>query len=274
MELPMLRLLALLYGIVGALLFNAVILYQVLFLANYVVPKDWREPIYSRTIANRYIPAIDAEVGGGRADLAVYTNLGLLAAFLIPHSLMARAGFKRAWTRIVPPPIERSTYVIISSLLLATVFWFWQPIPEMIWPLEGSFLAYTDSSPARTVFQVLYWAGWGLVALSMASLAPLDLMGLRQTWLYFRGRPYTPPPLRTPTLYRLVRHPMMLGLLIAFWSTPVMTLGHALYAVVMSVYVLAGILLEERDLAAAHGEGYLDYKRRTSMLLPLRWRRG
>jgi methanethiol S-methyltransferase len=99
-------------------------------------------------------------------------------------------------------------------------------------------------------------------------------MGLRQTWLYFRGQPYTPPPLRTPILYRLVRHPMMLGLLIAFWATPVMTLGHALYAVVMSMYIVVGIMLEERDLAVAHGEGYLDYKRRTSMLLPLRWRRG
>jgi methanethiol S-methyltransferase len=165
----MLRLLALLYGILGAILFNAVNLYHIVFLANQVVPRDWRENIYSRTIFNRYLPAIDAEVGGGRFDDALYIDAALLALFLIPHSVMARASFKRVWTKIIPQPIERSTYTIVSSLLLGALFWFWQPIPEPIWPVEGTILAGTDSQ-LRIVFQVLFWSGWALVSLSMLSV--------------------------------------------------------------------------------------------------------
>lgn len=267
----MLRLLALVYGIVGAVLFAVTGLYLVVFLAYYVVPKDWREPIYTRTIAGRYIPAIDSEAGG-RADDALIMNLALLAAFAIPHSLMARQGFKRVWTKIVPAPIERSTYVIISSLLLALLFWFWKPIPEFIWPQEGTFLAATNTQ-WRIVFQVLFWTGWAINTVAVSSIGGSDLLGLRQTWLYFRGEPYTPPPMRTPGLYRLVRHPAMLGLLIALWATPVMTLGHMLFSVVMSGYIVIGILLEEKDLVALYGDAYSEYRQRTSMLLPLRWRK-
>lgn len=268
----MLRLLALLYGLVAAALFAAAALYLVVFLAYHIVPQKWREPIYTRVIGNRYIPAIDAEAGG-RADDAVYMNLGLLAAFIIPHSLMAREGFKRVWTKIVPRPIERSTYVIVASLLLAALYWFWQPIPEFVWPKEGTLLAHTNTQ-GRIAFQVFFWAGWAITFLASLSAAPGELMGLRQTWLYFRGQPYTPPPLRTPGLYRLVRHPGMLGLIIAVWATPVMTLGHMLFALVMSFYIVVGAWLEEKDLVTLYGQEYLDYKQRTSMLLPLRWRRG
>lgn len=267
----MLRLLVLLYGLFGAAMFAAAMIYLPVFLAYYVVPKTWREPIYSLTIANRYIPAIDSEAGG-RADDALYVNLGLLAAFAIPHSLMARHGFKRHWTKIVPQPVERSTYVIIATLLLAALFWFWQPIPEIVWPLQGTFLATTNTQ-FRLVFQICFWAGIAISVLSVLMVAPADLIGLRQTWLYFREQPYSPPPLRTPLFYRLVRHPLMLGLLLAFWSSPVMTLGHILFALVMSMYIFIAVWLEEKDLVRLYGDAYLDYKQRTSMLLPLRWRR-
>lgn len=266
------RLLVLLYGLIGAAMFAATTLYLPVFLAYHIVPKTWREPIYSRTVANRYIPAIDSEAGG-RADDALLINLGLLVAFAIPHSLMARAGFKRIWTRIIPQPMERSTYVIIASLLLAALFWFWKPIPEFVWPLEGTMLATTDTQ-FRTVFQTFFWAGFAITFLSALMVAPGELTGMRQAWLYFRGQAYSPPPLRTPLLYRLVRHPGMLGLLIAFWASPVMTLGHMLFALVMSLYIVVGAWLEEKDLVELYGDAYLDYKRRTSMLLPLRWRRG
>ena len=266
------RLLALVYGLVAAAMFAAATLYLPIFLAFYVVPKTWREPIYSRTIANRYIPAIDSEAGG-RADDAVLINLGLLAAFAIPHSLMARDSFKRVWTRIIPQPIERSTYVIVASLLLAAQFWFWKPIPEFVWPLEGTILATTDSQ-FRLVFQIFFWAGIAITFLSALMVAPGELTGLRQVWHYFRGQTYAPPPLRTPLFYRFVRHPGMLGLLIAFWASPVMTLGHMLFALVMSIYIVIGARLEERDLVKLYGDAYRDYQRNTSMLLPLRWRRG
>ncbi len=266
------RTLALLYGLLAAALFAAATLYLPLFLAYHIVPQDWREPIYTVPIGNRYLPAIDAE-SGGRADDAVLNNLGLLLAFVIPHSLMARQGFKRVWTRIVPQTIERSTYVIVAALLLGALLWFWKPIPEFVWPAEGTILANTNTQ-FRIVFQVAYWTGWAITFLSSLMAAPGELTGLRQTWLYFRGREYTPPPLRTPGLYRVVRHPGMLGMIIAFWSTPVMTLGHMLFAGVLTLYIIVGAFLEERDLVSLYGDAYRDYQRRTSMLLPLRWRRG
>jgi protein-S-isoprenylcysteine O-methyltransferase Ste14 len=268
----MLRLLALLCGLVGAALFAAVALYLVVFLAYYIVPEARRNQIYRTIIGHRYIPVVDAELTVS-SDEAIQIDLALLAAFIIPHSLMARRGFKRVWTKIVPQPIERSTYVIVSSLLLATLIWNWESILEVIWPLEGTFLAETNDR-FRTTFQVLFWAGWAINVIAVASLGGSDLLGLRQTWAYFRGREYAPPEFRTPGLYRFVRHPAMLGLLIALWATPVMTLGHALFSLVMSLYIFVGIWLEERDLAALYGDAYVQYKRRTSMLLPLRWRRG
>ena len=174
------RLLALLYGLLGAALFAAAALYLPVFLGYQVVPKTWQDPIYTRVIANRYIPAIDGEAGG-RADDAVYMNLALLAAFLIPHSLMARESFKRLWTRIVPRPIERSTYVIIASLLLGLLYWFWQPIPEFVWPNEGtslgSLLANTNTDPSRLGFLIPFCAGWAITFLASLSAAPGELTG-------------------------------------------------------------------------------------------------
>jgi protein-S-isoprenylcysteine O-methyltransferase Ste14 len=250
----------------------AAVLYLPLFLGYYVVPKDRREQIYATPVIDRHVlRAIDAE-SGGRADDALLINLALLAGFVVPHSLMAREGFKRLWTRVVPRPIERSTYVLVSGLTLALLFWFWKPIPETVWPMEGTILANTDAQ-FRVVFQTAFYFGWALVILSTFAIDHFDLFGLRQVYLYLRGREYTPTAFKTPLLYRWVRHPMMLGLLIAIWATPVMTLGHMVFSGVMTLYIVVGILLEERSLAAAHGDAYLDYKRRTSMLLPLRWRR-
>jgi protein-S-isoprenylcysteine O-methyltransferase Ste14 len=265
------RLLALIYGLVAYVAMNLSLLYLVVFLGYFVVPQQWREPIYTARIGGFPIRSIDAE-GSGRADDALLTDALLLLAFVVPHSLMARDGFKRVWTRIVPRPIERSTYVLISAALLIALFTFWKPIPEMIWPLPGTLLAGTDYQ-WRPVFQTLYWFGWLLALGSGFLIDHFDLTGLKQVWAYFRGREYTSPGFKTPWLYRRVRHPTMLGMLIAFWATPVMTLGHLLFAVVMSAYILVGISLEERSLIAAHGESYLQYQQRTSMLLPLRWRR-
>jgi protein-S-isoprenylcysteine O-methyltransferase Ste14 len=265
------RLLALLYGLAAYAVFTLSLAYLVVFLAYHVVPEQFHEPIYSTRIAGFPIRGIDAE-GSGSPDDALLTNLLLLAAFVVPHSVMARDGFKRVWTRIVPHTIERSTYVLVSGLLLILLMTFWKPIPEIIWPLPDTLLAGTNYQ-LRPLFQTLYWCGWLLALVSSFMIDHFDLTGLRQVWSYFRGRDYSPPAFKSPWLYRLVRHPSMLGMLIAFWATPVMTLGHLLFSLVMSAYILVGITLEERSLAAAHGEPYLQYKQRTSMLLPLRWRR-
>jgi protein-S-isoprenylcysteine O-methyltransferase Ste14 len=264
----MLRLLVLLYGLVGALMSLAVTLYLVVFLAYYVVPTKWRKPIYTQTIGNRFIPAVDSEAGG-RPDDALKVDLALLAAFVIPHSLMARKSFKRLWPKIVPQPIERSTYVIVSSLLLAMLFWFWDPIADVIWPTSVP----PDDTQFRLVFQTVFWAGWAINTIAITSIGGADLLGLRQAWAFFRGREQPSAEFRTPGLYRFVRHPAMLGLILSVWATPIMTLGHALFALTMSLYIFVGILLEERDLVSLYGDAYKDYKRRTSMLLPLRWRR-
>jgi protein-S-isoprenylcysteine O-methyltransferase Ste14 len=261
------RLLALLYGLVAWAISTFALIYLVLFLAVHVVPEQWREPLYSARIAGFPIRSIDAQ-GSGRADDALLTNVLLLAAFALPHSIMARERFKRVWMRIVPRPIERSTYVLISGLLLILLMTWWKPIPEPIWPQPGTILAGTNDQ-LRPLFQTLYWFGWILAFVSTTAIDYCELMGLRQVWSYFRRHQTEPARFRIPWLYRYVRHPMMLGMLIAFWATPVMTLGHLLFSLVMSAYILIGIALEEKSLAAALGEPYLQYKRSTSMLLPL-----
>lgn len=231
------RIFALLYGIVCYLVFFAVFLYSIWFV--------W---------------TMDRPQPEARLARALLTNTGLLLLFALQHSGMARQGFKRAWTRIVPPAIERSTYVLAASLALLVLIVFWQPVPSLIWQV--------DSSAARIILQALFWAGWLLVLASTFLLDHADLFGIKQVWTYWRGEAYQPLAFQTPSVYKLVRHPIYLGFLLAFWSAPRMTLGHLYFAVVTTAWILLAIQLEERDLITIHGEQYEVYRSGVSMLVP------
>ncbi len=231
------RILALLYGIACYVVFLGTFLYSIWFVWTMDRPRP-AEPL-------------------GRALLI---NTGLLLLFAVQHSGMARQGFKRAWTKIVPPAIERSTYVLAASLALLAVVFFWQPVPSTIWQV--------DANAARILLQTIFWAGWLLVLLSTFLLDHFDLFGLKQVWRYWRQQPYSPPAFQTPSVYRLVRHPIYLGFLMAFWSAPRMTLGHLYFAAVTTAWILLAIQLEERDLITFHGEQYELYRSGVSMLVP------
>jgi protein-S-isoprenylcysteine O-methyltransferase Ste14 len=238
---------ALSYGVLSYVVFLGSFLYAIGFVGNLVVPK-----------------AIDAGPEGP-AGRALLVDAVLLGLFAIQHSVMARPGFKRWWTQIVPRSVERSTYVLTSSLLLLLLFWKWQPITGVAWNVENQV--------GVVALDALYWLGWALVLYSTFAIDHFDLFGLRQVWLRFRGVEYVPVPFEQPMLYKFVRHPLLLGFLIAFWSTPKLTQGHLLFSVATTGYVLVGIFLEERDLMKAHGEAYEQYRREVRMLLPLRRRK-
>ena len=237
-----LRLLGLLYGGVCYFLFLAVFLYAIGFVGNLVVPKS--------IDSGPLVPLAEA--------LAV--DLLLLGLFAVPHSVMARPSFKRWWARFVPPPVERSTYVLVSSLLLALLFWQWRAMPSPVWEVH--------QPVALTALWGLFGVGWVVALLSTFLIDHFDLFGLRQVYLYATGRPYSPPSFRTPALYRVVRHPIMLGFVIAFWATSVMSWGHLLFAVLTTGYILVGTRLEERDLRGAHGGAYENYRQQVSMIVP------
>ncbi|HVP27623.1 MAG TPA: isoprenylcysteine carboxylmethyltransferase family protein [Myxococcota bacterium] len=230
------------YGAVCYAIFFGTFLYLVGFLGNFGVPKS-----------------IDSGVPGPLA-VALLVDGALLALFGIQHSGMARQGFKAWWTRIVPQPIERSTYVLVSSLVLILLYWAWRPIPEAVVRVEGSV--------ARTLLTGLYLGGYGIVLLSTFLIDHFDLFGLRQVALHFQGRRYEEKRFATPWLYRLVRHPLYVGWLIAFWLTPDLTVGRVLFAAGMTAYILGAIPLEERDLAGTLGEPYLRWRERTPRFVP------
>lgn len=240
----MTRIFALLYGSVCYAVFFATFLYAIGFVGGLIVPKG-----------------IDSgEPASLPESLAI--NLGLLTLFALQHSVMARPAFKRWWTRFIPQPIERSTYVLASSLALILLFWLWRPMTTVIWDIEVA--------PVRLAVGGLFWLGWLTVLVSTFLINHFDLFGLRQVYLFAAGRPYTPVGFRTPALHRLVRHPIMLGFIVAFWATPTMTVGHMLFSAVTTAYILVAIQLEERDLVSFYGDEYRAYRRQVRMLIPFR----
>ncbi len=196
----------------------------------------------------------------GSIVAAALVNLGLIAAFGLQHSIMARPGFKQWWTRFVPQPIERSTYVLFSCIAMAALLWYWRPLGGVVWNV---------SDPAgRWLLHGLFAFGWLMVPAVSLLINHFDLFGTRQVWLHLRGKNYTHLPFRTPSVYRHVRHPLYVGWMIAFWATPTMTIAHLLFAAAMTAYILLAIPLEERDLIAHYGKTYVDYRRRVGGLIP------
>ena len=231
------------YGFVCYLIFLATFLYAVGFVGNVIVPKT-----------------IDSGYRGAHAT-ALMIDLLLLGAFAVQHSVMARPGFKAVWTKFVPRSIERSTYVLFSSLLLALICWQWRPFGSPVWNV-------TSSRVLTDLLLGLYWLGWLILLLATFMINHFDLFGLRQVYLRMRNREYSPPHFTQRALYKIVRHPIMLGFLIAFWATPRMSLGHLIFSIATTGYILVGIALEEHDLARFHGEQYQAYRAQVPMLIP------
>jgi protein-S-isoprenylcysteine O-methyltransferase Ste14 len=230
------------YGVISYLAFLAAFTYAIGFVGNVLVPKGIDTPPH------------------GPLPEALLVDLALLGLFALQHSVMARRGFKQWWTRIVPEPVERSTFVLASSVVLGLLLWKWRPIDGWLWTVQDPI--------GRLLLQMLFWFGWLIALSSTFMINHFDLFGLRQVYLRLKGAPYRPLPFVKVALYRVVRHPLMLGILIAFWATPQMSYGHLLFSLAMTGYIFLGIWLEERDLRRLHGEAYEQYRREAGMLLP------
>jgi protein-S-isoprenylcysteine O-methyltransferase Ste14 len=236
------RIIALLFGLASYVVFFGTFLYAIGFVTGLFVPRT----IDSGTV-----------VGAGEA---VAVNMLLLSAFAIQHSVMARQGFKRWWTRIVPHSVERSVYVLLASLILIAIFAHWRPMPAVVWSVDSPALAQAILG--------LSFLGWAIVLISTLLINHFELFGLRQVFANLVGREIPAPQFRTPALYKVVRHPLYLGFVIAFWAAPTMTVGHLLFAAVTTAYILVAIAFEERDLIAAFGDEYREYRERVAMIVP------
>jgi protein-S-isoprenylcysteine O-methyltransferase Ste14 len=238
----MASLVAVLYGIVAYGVTLVALLYLIGFTGNLVVPKS-----------------IDSGAIGPVLPSIVIDVL-LIGVFAIQHSVMARRWFKERWTRIVSPVIERSTYVLLASVALALMFWQWRPLGGVVWTVHDPV--------GRAVLYALFASGFALVLISTFLINHFDLFGLRQVWLYLRSKPYTKVKLGTPALYRVIRHPLYAGFLMAFWAAPVMTYAHLLFAIATTAYILLAIQFEERDLIHEYGAWYEEYRRKVPMIVP------
>jgi len=239
----------LVYGLFSYLVFFAVFLYAIGFIGG---------PVGGFATPTMLDAAPDRPLAQ-----ALLIDLGLLAAFALQHSIMARPAFKRWWTRIVPESAERSTYVLFSSLALVALFVYWEPIGGVLWQ--------ASDGAVRNAVLGLYAFGWLLLLYTTFLIDHFDLFGLAQVWRNFRGSHYRPPQFHTPSLYRVVRHPLYIGWLMIFWAAPTMTVAHLVFAVMTTAYILIAIQLEERDLVSTFGADYVSYRRRTPMLIPRLW---
>ena len=230
------------YGVACYTIFFVTFLYLIGFAANYMVPKGIDDGVPMAT------------------GVAALIDLALIALFGVQHSVMARPAFKKRLAAVLPESVERSTFVLAASLALIILYWQWRPLPQVIWSVK--------SPVAQTVLWAVLIAGFGIVLLSSFLIDHFDLFGLRQVWLELVGRAYRHPPFQVTYLYKFIRHPIYLGVLLGIWSTPRMTLGHLVFAIGMSGYILIGVQYEERDLEMFLGEDYRRYKERVPMLIP------
>jgi protein-S-isoprenylcysteine O-methyltransferase Ste14 len=236
------KILVLLYGIIAYLAFFGSFLYAIGFVGNFFVPKS--------IDGTPQLPLMQA----------MLINASLLLLFALQHSVMARPAFKKWWTKFIPEAMERGTFVLLASLCLILMMWQWQPIGGVIWSVENEIV--------KTILLALFITGWVIVLISTFLINHFDLFGLRQTWFYVTGKKYEHLPFRVPLFYRYVRHPLYFGFLVAFWSTPVMTVAHLLFALLTTGYILTAIKFEENDLVKTFGEKYLNYRSWVPKIIP------
>ena len=237
------RVLAFVYGVVAYFAFFGTILYMIGFVGNFVVPK-----------------AVDTGMVGATGQ-SIVINAFLVMLFGVQHSVMARPGFKKWWTKYIPEPIERSTYVLIASFLLMLLFWQWRPLKGIVWNV--------DSTAGQFILYGLFGLGWATVFLSSFLINHFDLFGLRQVYYHLTGKKYSHTPFKIVFLYRFSRNPLMLGFVIAFWATPLMTTGHLLFVALMTAYIFIGINFEEQTILHFLGDEYRQYREKTPMILPV-----